>query len=115
MKKFSYLFTSIVLLIIAIAWNFYVAKFFSSFYQIDEWGIYLFSVPIAYCIVQFFSKPNQSSLKIIIAVFIGGLISILLSRTFDFLLLKTLMVLIGTIITWILTHIAAKTTKNVKK
>ena len=108
MKKFTYLLASTALVIIAIVWSLYIAKLFSPFYQIDEWGIYLFTVPIAYCIVQLFSKSNQSSLKIIIAVFIGGVIPILLSRIFDFLFLKVLMVLIGAIMTWILARFVSK-------
>ena len=108
MKKYLFLFTSIVLILIVIIWKYYLAKFLSSFHQIDEWGIYLFVVPIAYCIIQSFSKSNQSSLKIIETIFIGVLISILLSRTFELVLPKIIMVLIGAIIILILTKVSTK-------
>ena len=100
MKKNIFLFTSILLIIITVVWRFCAPQFLSSFYQIDEWGTYLFIVPIGYGIAQFFSKPNYS-LKNSAAISIGAVISVLLSRSFEFVLPKLLMILAGAIITWI--------------
>ena len=98
MKKFSYLFVSIILILIVIVWKLYLENYLSNFYQIYEWGIYLFSIPIAYFFVVFLLKSKQSSLKIIATVFWGALIPILLAG--NFLLEKILMTLAGAIITW---------------
>jgi hypothetical protein len=101
MKKLVYLFTSIVLILIVIIWRLYLDNFLASFYHFNEWGIYIFPTPTAYCIGSFFSTKKQPPLKIITFIFIGALISILLSE--NFLLLKILMSLVGAIVTWIVT------------
>ncbi len=105
MKKNIYLFTSIILIIIIVIWKFYLTDYLTSFHQIDEWGIYLFSVPITYCIVAFFSSPNVSSIKIIVTIFVGVLISILLTRNATFLCPKILVALAGALLTWAFTKV----------
>jgi len=105
MKKYMYLLTSIALIFVVIIWKFYLADYLTSFYQIDEWGIYLFPVPIAYCILAFLSGSNSSSFKIIITIFIGVFVSILLATNSTLLLQKTLIAIAGALITWALTNI----------
>jgi hypothetical protein len=100
MKKFTYLLVSIILIIVVIVWIFYWTNYLSFFYQIDVWGVYLFAVPIVYCFFRVTS--NQPSLKVIIYIFLGVLISILLNRTFDFMLQKILMTVAGVVIIWAL-------------
>jgi hypothetical protein len=55
--------------------------------------------------LAFFSSSNTSSLKIIITIFTGVFLSILLVRDSNLLLQKTLVAMIGALLTWTLTKI----------
>lgn len=99
-KKPIFLFISIVIIIIVVVLKFYLLNYLSSFYQIDEWGIYLFAVPMGYCFFR--TITNQLSFKIFISIFCGVLISILLSRTGNFMLQKILTTVVGAVIIWAL-------------
>ena len=105
MKKnnYAYLLIAAVLIIAVVIWRCYLVNYLSSFHQFDEWGIYLFAIPVAYCfgMFMFASAFNQSSLKIIAIAFVGVLIPILLSKTNDFILQKIAMTIVGAIATWV--------------
>jgi hypothetical protein len=104
MKKKVYLIVATILIIFVVFWNCYFVNIIKTFYYIAEWGIYLFSVPIGYCIVAFFSKSIAKPIKAIIVISLGVLISILLTRNFtsSFIMQKILATLIGALASYIL-------------
>lgn len=76
----------------------------SGLYNISIWGVYLFCVPIIYCIMSLMKTQTKASLfKGVIYATIGMVITILLSTDIvnSFWLQKILMTLVGAGISWI--------------
>ena len=76
------------------------------FYNITVWGQFIFATPIIYSFSQIFRKQNtkQNRYLIIVIAFIASVISILLATDLanSFYLQKLIMLLIGTVITFLI-------------
>ena len=102
LNKNKYLIIALALSVLFAIWHFYCPKILKDYYNIFEWGGYLFSVPIAYCLFIFFSSSKTA--KVIFIISIGVLASILLNwgKMDSFWLQKILATIVGAIITWFL-------------
>ena len=72
------------------------------FYNISEWGGYLLVIPLISSVMLALHKKLTN--RIIIAILIGAMLPIMLSREFDIILLcqKTLMMIAGALVTMFL-------------
>ena len=82
----------------------YYKDFSKDYFNISEWGNYLFAVPFSYCLFNLVSQRNFNPSKEILLIFTGVIIAILLNRNFtnSFWFQKLLVSSIGALITWIL-------------
>ena len=109
-KKFiiaAYLLLFVVLIIL---WKTFFTSFICGFYNICEWGIYIFVVPTAFLLISLFSNTSKPFLMIC-AITSGVIIQALLSRDWEtgFVVHKLAATLFGCLITYLITkHINKK-------
>ena len=108
MKTRTHLFIGIALLIASIAWRFIFPDFLSSFHGINDWGLYLFIVPMVYCFAVA-SKSKLSSPMLIIFISTGALIPILLpGHLREIMPQKIAMTLLGAVAAWVAARMTEK-------
>jgi len=100
MKNKILIFVCLFFITLIILWRVIFVNTFCGFYNICEWGIYLFIVPTAYILLTLFSKP-QKQLVYIGAITLGIIISILLTRDWatGFILHKLISTILGSLVT----------------
>ncbi len=79
MRKGYYLAYAIVLLIIGIAFNFWLSDFVHGFYDISEWGGSFLTVPTTYCLLSYFAPLAPR--KVFFISIVTALVSVLLLTT----------------------------------
>jgi len=100
MKKKLLIFICLLFFIaLIILWRVIFVNTFCEFYNICEWGIYLFIVPTVSFIAFLIKRSNP--LLIISAITLGVIISILLTRNWatGFILQKLITTLLGSLFT----------------
>ena len=92
-----------IIICLSIAWYILIYTVeFNHFYNIGDWGGYVFVVPFGYSLFRIFTrKPNINNNIYILCITIGALIPILLDRNFlDSLYLQKMgMLFLGVMIT----------------
>ncbi|NDV57537.1 hypothetical protein D0T85_05400 [Bacteroides sp. 519] len=102
MKTVKLLIAIFSLLIILLV-RYVFSETLSSFHNINVWGVYLFCVPIVYCLMSLFSDQDRATLlKGIMYTTIGVILTILLSTDIanSFWLEKVVVTLIGAGASW---------------
>lgn len=91
---------TLVLTICAITWFFCISKYLqNSFYNIADWGGYIFIVPLVFSFYKIISKDRTNNNMILCSIMFGSLLSIFLATNFEysFYLHKTLVVLLSSL------------------
>jgi len=103
MKKKIFLIVYFFLFLTLIVCKSIFVNTFCRFYNICEWGIYLFIVPTAYILFTLFSKPKNQFIYICV-ITLGIIISILLNRecTTGFILQKLIATISGSLVTYLI-------------